>query len=88
MGRVMAGTEGPFTEEDRRKATMTRNARWAHHARRRAIVRQRPAGWTEGAYQAYLEDPDGGRAACRLEYVRLPPADNTPTNIEIESRMS
>lgn len=48
--------------------------RYAHHDQ------TLPPGWTRQAWEAYLADPDGGRAAVRAHL--LPPPDSTPTFIE------
>lgn len=39
-----------------------------------------PEGWSPAAWRLYLEDPDGGRAACRYSYTR--PPDTTPSAAE------
>ncbi len=41
-----------------------------------------PAGWTLEAYRLYMEDPDGGRAVCRMKPMESMP----PTYIEMLSR--
>ena len=43
-----------------------------------------PEGWSPAAWRRYLDDPDGGRAACRRMFHR--PPDTAPCAAEILSQ--